>query len=65
MFPTYKLAVTFLRDKSIDDAVYSERKTNTHTNSDIHIMTDDRHACRKNSFHTDVTALGNITHKVV
>ena len=28
-------------------------------------MTDARHACRKNSYHTDVNALGNLTNKVV
>lgn len=31
----------------------------------IGIMTDARHACRKNSFHTDHVALGVKTHKVV
>ena len=29
------------------------------------IMTDARHACRKNSYHTDHLALGQITHEVV
>lgn len=31
----------------------------------LSIETDARHACRKNSFHTDVIALGQKTHKVV
>lgn len=31
----------------------------------VDILTDARHACRKNSFHTDVTALGQTTHKVI
>lgn len=31
----------------------------------ISIMTDARHHCRKNSFHTDHVALGHYTHKVL
>ena len=31
----------------------------------IGIITDARHSCRKNSYHTDHVALGQLTHKIV
>ncbi|VDI37466.1 Hypothetical predicted protein [Mytilus galloprovincialis] len=65
MFPTFRQVVISLRDKSIDDALKEEKDKNSYSDNKLDIMTDARHACRKNSFHTDVTALGNLTHKVV
>ncbi|CAC5417872.1 unnamed protein product [Mytilus coruscus] len=61
-------------DMSIIDAISEERsKTIPFDNVDnvqmncnsVDIMTDARHACRKNSFNSDITALGQITHKVL
>jgi hypothetical protein len=45
----------------------------THLNSEVHaangqgisIATDARHACRKNSYHSDVIAIGFTTHRVI
>ena len=45
-----------------------ERETDKSPNESgriIDIMTDARHACRTNSFHSDITALGNRTHRVL
>ena len=54
-----------VKQKSISDASELEQ-TRSHGDAEgIAIMTDARHACRKNSFHSDVLALGVETHKIV
>ncbi|CAC5388264.1 unnamed protein product [Mytilus coruscus] len=71
---TYGESVKYFRDMSIIDAISEEKsKTIPFDNVDnvqmncnyVDIMTDARHACRKNSFNSDITALGQITHKVL
>ena len=62
----YSTVVNTLKEESIKQATEEEEsKTNEATSKGIGIMTDARHACRKNSFHSDVLALGINTHKVV
>ena len=65
MFPTYGISVRKLRDQSIKNATEEELTLSNRDDGKIDIMTDARHACRKNSYHTDVSALGQLTHKIV
>ncbi|XP_040066013.1 uncharacterized protein LOC115320344 [Ixodes scapularis] len=61
-------AVELLKLESLAAAQEGEsRATEQHdpTSTAISVETDARHACRKNSTHTDVVALGQMTHKVV
>ncbi|MDD9361357.1 MAG: hypothetical protein PV344_00260 [Anaplasma sp.] len=61
-------AVEILRMESMTAAQQEEaRSTNQRDSSttSLSIETDARHACRKNSFHSDVVALGQKSHKVV
>ena len=60
----YSNVVEEIKQKSISDASELEQ-TRSHGDAEgIAIMTDARHACRKNSFHSDVLALGIETHKI-
>lgn len=56
--------ITNLLRKTSVNLARSEEKDMSEDGS-ISIMTDARHACRKNSYHTDHVALGQRTHKVV
>lgn len=63
MVITFSAAVELLKKQSIHAALSEElQKSPEHG---IAIMTDARHACRKNSFHSDVVALGQNNHKIV
>lgn len=63
---TLSSVVSSLAEESCRNA-RTEEATVSHSEfgGAIGIMTDARHACRKNSFHTDHVALGMKTHKVV
>lgn len=61
---TFAAAIDLLARQSVIRAI-EEEKRKSKTEPGITIMTDARHACRKNSFHTDHVALGNKTHKIV
>lgn len=63
MFNVYSRAVDNLKRESISAALDVE--TNSSGANGLRITTDARHACRKNSYHTDVVALGYETHRVV
>ena len=68
MYTVYGRCVDFIMKREIKSAIREEMKAteNVPVNSrTIDIMTDARHACRKNSFHSDITALGQRTHRVV
>ena len=68
MNSVYGQCVEHITKKRIKSALQEEQNAteNVPTNSKtIDIMSDARHACRKNSYHCDVTALGQRTHKVV
>ena len=55
----YSTVVNTLKEESIKLATEEEEsKTNEGTSKGSGIMTDARHACRKNSFRSDVLALG-------
>ena len=60
--PSYKTTIDNLKNRSVSAALEVERASN---NGQLQIATDARHACRKNSIHTDVVALGYNTHRVV
>ena len=72
-YNVYKQLVCFIaaaaelhRRQSIYGALYEEMRLNSDVHKrEISIETDARHACRKNSEHTDVVALGMNSHKVV
>ena len=54
------------KDKSIEEALQEEvSRTEAGDRLGISVMSDARHACRKNSFHSDIVTLGQVTHKVV
>ena len=63
---TMSAIVHLLYYESTTDVVREEQKKSQDAGmSGISIMTDARHQCRKNSYHTDMVALGCLTHKVV
>ena len=66
MMDTFSLVVQQLAQESIQDA-RTEEQGQSLANGDhgIGIITDARHSCRKNSYHTDHVALGQLTHKIV
>ena len=58
--------VELLRKTSVASARREEMEASKKQNENgISIMTDARHACRKNSFHSDHIAIGQKTHKIV
>ena len=58
--------VNLLRKTSIVTARREEvQKSKDCDENGISIMTDARHACRKNSFHSDHIAIGQKTHKII
>jgi hypothetical protein len=62
------MTISALHEESVAGALYEEAQKTAETTVDdqcIRIMSDARHACRKNSYHTDVIAIGQRTHKVV
>lgn len=62
-----KAAVSLLRMESLSAAQQEECRASEPPSvpPTMSIETDARHACRKNSYHSDVVALGQKTHKVV
>ncbi len=65
MISVYARSVETVKTQSLVDAVVYERAQTNAPDNSINIMSDARHACRKNSFHSDIPALGYKTHKVV
>ena len=66
IFPVFERAVSVETEKSTASAVGEDVSvTENGYTEGIGILTDARHACRKNSFHTDVVALGEKTHQIV
>ncbi len=61
---TFAAAIDLLARQSITRAIMEEQRQSK-DETGITIMTDARHACRKNSYHSDHVALGMKTHKVV
>lgn len=63
---TFSAVIAVVARESIQFALFDEIQISKENKEDgISIMTDARHQCRKNSFHTDHVALGCNTHKVV
>ena len=64
-----RVTIDAIHDESVLSALYEEVERTGEQVSDncrgIRIMSDARHACRKNSYHTDVVAIGQCTRKVV
>lgn len=63
-----KAAVNLLKMESLAAAQQEECRDNqppTASTTRISIETNARHACRKNSYHTDVVGIGQKSHKVV
>ena len=58
----YGEAVAILKERSITSSLDVEIINNE---GKLAIASDARHACRKNSYHSDVVALGYKTHRVV
>ena len=59
----YHTAVDNVKQRSISASMDVEIQSSDE--SKIKIVTDARHACRKNSYHTDVVAIGYTTNRVV
>ena len=60
--------ISVLSRESLSRALYEEVARTAETTSDsrcVRLMTDARHACRKNSHHSDVVAIGQVTRKVI
>lgn len=63
---TFSAIINVLADESVHYALLDEiQMSKEKGDNGISIMTDARHQCRKNSFHTDHVALGQYTHKVI
>jgi hypothetical protein len=60
---TFSAIIELLRRQSVHRGMAEE--TSASPEGKLTIMTDARHACRKNSFHSDHVALGVRTHKVI
>ena len=60
---TVSNVIGLITRQSVQNALAEEISTSGV--DDISIMTDARHHCRKNSYHTDHAALGTNTHKVI
>ena len=64
--PSYSHVVNTLKNESMRNAMKEEKdKTDNSAENRKAIMTDARHGCRKNSYHSDVLALGIESHKVI
>ena len=64
--PSYSHVVNAPENESKRNALNEEKdKTGNSAENWIGIMTDARHGCRKNSYHSDVLALGIESHKVI
>ena len=60
--------IKVLGEESVTRALFEEVAKTPETTTDtrcVRILTDARHACRKNSFHSDVVAIGQMTRKVI
>jgi hypothetical protein len=64
VYPIFAIAVEQLTRDSMQHHIQEELKDTT-VQQGIKIATDARHGCRKNSYHTDVIAIGHKTHRVV
>ena len=63
---TFTAIIAVLVMESMRMALFEEvQRAREQEESGISIMTDARHQCRKNSYHTDHVALGQHTHKVI
>ena len=63
---TFPAIISVLTRESIQFALLDEIQASKDKGQNgISIMTDARHQCRKNSYHTDHVALGQYTHKVI
>ena len=63
---TFSAVIDVVARESIQFALFDEIQSSKDKHEDgISIMTDARHQCRKNSFHTSHVAIGQHTHKVV
>jgi hypothetical protein len=63
---TFATIVEVLKNESIQNARCEEKMASEKDGTEgITIMTDARHACRKNSHHTDHVALGHRLHQVI
>ena len=63
---TFSAVIGVVARESIQCALFDEIGSSKDKNEDgISFMTDARHQCRKNSFHTSSVAIGQHTHKVV
>lgn len=63
---TFSAIIEVLAKESVHFALFDECQISKEKKEDgITIMTDARHHCRKNSYHTDHVALGQHTHKVI
>ena len=58
----YSEAVDRVKTRGINAAMDLEKAS---SDEGLRIITDARHACRKNSFHTDVVTIGYETHRVI
>ena len=66
LMQTFHPVVQSLKEECIQEAVEEETSMATEQGEGgISIMTDARHSCRKNSYHTDHLALGQLSHKIV
>jgi hypothetical protein len=63
MINVYSNAVEAVKTRGVNAAMDLELvSSNDHK---LSIITDARHGCRKNSFHTDMVAIGYATHRVI
>ena len=63
---TFSAVISVLTRESIHYAMLDEiQASKDKGQTGISVMTDARHQCRKNSFHTDHVAIGQYTHKVI
>ena len=64
--PRFSAVVSFHRTHSLIRALAEEKALSERSGVEgISVMSDARHACRKNSYHTDHVTLGQKSHKVV
>jgi hypothetical protein len=63
IIPIYGQAVERVKNRSMTAAL--DLEITSSTEKGLRIATDARHACRKNSYHTDVVVIGDATHRVV
>lgn len=61
----YGTATNAVFDQCIASAIEEEKELTDRPDDKVAILTDARHGCRKNSYHTDVIAIGQKSHKVI